>query len=424
MTDFHQQSSITTLHSLYEAFDRQAYLEELEHKLSDHARHRKISLLLPCLYSELNNPDVLNPIIDNISKVNYIHTVVIALGGASHDEFMEARRYFSRLGTDTKDVKLVWIDGPGIKGVLERIQEKDIPTGSAGKGQAVWIALGYILGSVEADVIALHDCDIATHDRILLGRLIEPIANPNNDFEFCKGYYARISPHEMAMKGRVTRLFVAPFVDSMVRIMREQGHSVLEKFFRFHRAFNYPLAGEFSLSNHLARGINIAFDWGLEVSTLSEVYNNLNATKIAQVDLTQNYEHKHQEMSDEDVQKGLHRMVIDIAKFYLNYMRAHGYALDDKTIDMLLHSYYQNASGFIKRYSSDASINNLMYDRYREEQSTELFRGFLWTAWEQSRGPQLSAQIPSWNRILYSMPDIYEHLSEVVNSDNDFDGNE
>lgn len=424
MTDFHQHSSITTLHSLHEAFDKQAYLEELEHKLSEHAQHKKISLILPCLYSELNNPDVLNPIIDNISKVNYIHTVVVALGGANHDEFIEARRYFSRLETDNRDVKLVWVDGPGIKGVLERIQQKELATGSPGKGQSVWIALGYILGSVEADVIALHDCDIVTHDRVLLGRLIEPLANPNNDFEFCKGFYARVSPHEMAMKGRVTRLFVAPFVDSMVTIMREQGHSVLEKFFRFHRSFNYPLAGEFSLSNHLARGINIAFDWGLEVSTLSEVYNNLNARKIAQIDLAQNYEHKHQAMSDEDEQTGLHRMVVDIAKFYLNYMRSHGYALDDKTVDMILHSYYQNASGFIKRYSSDASINNLIYDRYLEEQSTELFRGFLWTAWEQSRGPQLSSQIPSWNRVLYSMPDIYEHLSEVVNSDNDFDDNE
>lgn len=418
MADFHQHGSITTLHSLHEAFDRHAYLEELEHKLVAHARYRKITLLLPCLYAELNNRDVLDPIIENICKVNYIHSVVIALGGASKEEFLEARRYFGKLRSSSRNVKIVWIDGPGIKEVLESIQQKDIPTGEAGKGQSVWIALGYILGNEEADVIALHDCDITTYDRVLLGRLIEPIANPNNDFEFSKGYYARISPGEMAMKGRVTRLFVAPFVDAMVVIMREQGFSVLEKFFRYHRSFNYPLAGEFSLSNHLARELNIAYDWGLEVSTLSEVYNNLNAKKIAQVDISRNYEHKHQEVSEEDAQKGLHRMVVDIAKFYLNYMRAHGYALDDATIDMILHTYYENALRFIKRYSGDASINSLIYDRYQEEQTVQLFRGILWTAWEQSRGPQLSAQIPSWNRVLYSMPSIYEHLKDVVNSDN------
>jgi len=418
MADFHQQGVITTLHSLYEAFDRDVYLKQLEQKLVEHARYRKITLLLPCLYSELKNPEVLAPIVDQIARVKYLHSVVVALGGADEDGFREARRYFGRLRTSKRDLKVVWVEGPGIREVLDRIQQRDMPIGVAGKGQSVWIALGYILVQDQADVIALHDCDIVTYDRLLLARLIEPVANPNNDFEFCKGYYARISPSEGAMKGRVTRLFVVPFVDAMMKTMREQGYRELERFFHYHLSFNYPLAGEFSLSNHLARGINIAYDWGLEVSTLSEVHGNLITKKIAQVDLAPNYEHKHQEMSAEDSQRGLHRMVVDIAKFYLNYMRSHGYALDDSIIDMILHTYYQNALTFIKRYSDDAAINNLIYDHYREEQAAHLFRGFLWTAWEQSRGPQASTQIPSWNRVLYSMPEIAGHLSEVVERDN------
>lgn len=418
MADFHQEGTVTTLHALYEAFDRDVYLEELENKLVGYASHQNIALLLPCLYSELQNPDVLDPIVDSISRVDYIASVVVALGGASHEQFQESCRYFSKLSTERRDLKVVWIDGPGIREVLDRIQEKDINTGVAGKGQSVWIALGYILGIDKADVIALHDCDIVTYDRLLLGRLIEPVANPNNDIEFCKGYYARISPTERAMKGRVTRLFVVPFVDAMQKIMRERGFNDLEKFYAYHRSFNYPLAGEFSFSNPLARGLNIAYDWGLEVSTLSEVYNKLINKKIAQVDLASNYEHKHQEMSQQDAQKGLHRMVVDIAKFYLNYMRAHGFSLDDATIDMILHTYYQNALNFIKSYSDDAEVNNLFYDRYREEQAAHFFRGFLWTAWEQCKGPQLSTQIPSWNRVLYSLPDIYDHLKYVVNKDN------
>ena len=318
MADFHQEGIITTLHSLYEAFDRDAYLEELEKKLVDYANHQNITLLLPSLYSELKNPEVLDPIVDDISKVQYLHSIVVALGGADYNQFQEARRYFSRLQTDERELKVVWIDGPGVKEVLDRIREKDITTGVAGKGQSVWVSLGYILGNEQADVVALHDCDIVTYDRLLLARLIEPVANPNNDFEFCKGYYVRISPAERAMKGRVTRLFVVPFVDTMMKIMRERGFYELENFFSYHRSFNYPLAGEFSFSTHLARGLNIAYDWGLEVSTLSEVYNRLITKKIAQVDLARNYEHKHQEMSEKDAQSGLHRMVVDIAKFYLN----------------------------------------------------------------------------------------------------------
>lgn len=418
MANFHQTGLITTLHSLHEAFDRDDYLDELEQKLVDYSKHQNICLLLPCLYSELQNPQVLDPIINDISNVEYLHSVVVALGGANYDQFQEARKYFGKLQTGNRDLKLVWVDGPGSQEVLNRIREKEIATGIAGKGQSVWLALGYILGHEQADVIALHDCDIVTYDRILLGRLIEPVANPNNDFEFCKGYYPRISPTERVMKGRVTRLFVIPFVDAMMKIMRERGFFELEKFFQYHRSFNYPLAGEFSFSNHLAAGLNIAYDWGLEVSTLSEVYKKLITKKIAQVNLTHNYEHKHQDMSQEDAQRGLHRMVVDIAKFYLNFMRAHGFSLDDGTIDMILHTYYQNALSFIKSYSDDAEVNNLIYDRYSEEQAAHFFRGFLWTAWEQCKGPQLSTQIPSWNRVLYSLPDIYDHIKHVVDKDN------
>lgn len=418
MADFHQEGVVTTLHSLYEAFDHEEYLNELENKLVKYSDQKKICLLLPCLYTELKNPDVLDPIVNAINEVNYLHSVVVALGAANYEQFVEARAYFSRLRCKGRDLRVVWVDGPGVQDVLRRIREKEISTGIAGKGQSAWLALGFILGSGQTDVVALHDCDIVTYNRLLLGRLIEPVANPNNDFEFCKGYYVRISPTERAMKGRVTRLFVVPFVDAMMKIMRERGFYELEKFFRYHRAFNYPLAGEFSFSTRLARGLNIAYDWGLEVSTLSEVYNKVNNRKIAQVDLVRNYDHKHQDMSADDAQKGLHRMVVDIAKFYLNYMRSHSFAIDDAAMDMILNTYYQNALGFIKGYSDDAEVNNLVYDRYREEQAVSYFRGFLWTAWEQCKGPQESTQIPSWNRVLYSLPDIYDHLIHVVNEDN------
>ncbi len=419
MTDFHQEGLITNLHSLYAAFDREEYLRGLEAKLEEYSAHLKISLLLPCLYAELEQRRVLDNIVGEINKVGYLRSVVVALGGTSKEEqAREAAGYFRQLAGENREVKVIWIDGPRIQGVLQRLREREIPVGVQGKGQSVWIALGYILGREVADVIALHDCDILTYDRILLGRLIEPVANPNSDFEFCKGYFVRISPTERTMKGRVTRLFVVPFVDAMIRIMRQHHLDENEKFFAYHRSFNYPLAGEFSFSTHLARGINIAYDWGLEVSTLSEVYQRLMPSKIAQIDLAPNYEHKHQALSPHDAGRGLHRMVVDIARFYLNYMRSHGFALSDETVDMLLHTYYQNGLAFIKSYSDDAEVNGLSYDRYVEEQALHHFRGFVWQAWEQSKGPHESTVIPSWNRVLYSVPDIYAHLIEAVEDDN------
>ncbi len=419
MADFHQYGMITTLHGLHEALDRQEYLHALEAKLESYSRHLRISLLLPCLFAELSTPDVLDRIVTEIDATRYLHSVVVALGGAPDEErFHTARRYFGRLAKPDREVRLVWVDGPRIQAVLERIRRRDIGVGVQGKGQSVWIALGYILGREEADVVGLHDCDIVTYDRLLLGRLLEPVANPNNDLEFCKGYYARISPRERAMKGRVTRLFVVPFVDALEGIMRRAGLEDNARFFAYHRSFRYPLAGEFSFTTRLARGINIAYDWGLEVSTLSEVYHRVMPRKVAQVDLAANYEHKHQPLSPGDASAGLHRMVVDIARFFLNHLRSHGYHLTDEIVDMLLHTYYQNALLFIKSYSDDAEINGLAYDRYQEEQAVAHFRSFVWEAWEQSKGPHESTLIPSWNRVIYSVPDIYEQLLEAVEADN------
>jgi len=420
MADFHQEGTITTFHDLYRAFDTNEYLINLEQRLEKYARKTRISLLLPCHVNELENREVLDNIIEKIDKVKYLKNVVISFNGTEEEQkFNEAKEYFGSLHNTKRRVPIVWVNGPRVQEIFRRINEKDIMTGVQGKGQSVWIALGYILARRDSDVIALHDLDIVTYDRILLGRLIEPAASPHADYEFCKGYYIRISPTEKAMKGRVTRLFITPFVDAMMNVMYERGFSELGRFFAYHRMFKYPLSGEFSYTARLAREINIAYDWSLEVATLSEVYHRVKDRKIAQADLVSNYEHKHQDLSPDDVSTGLSRMVIDIAKFYLHYMRAHGIALDDSFVDMMLHTYYDNALKFIKCYGDDAEMNGLVFDRYREEMTVQQFRGHLWTAWEQSRGPTEAPLIPSWNRVTYSIPDIYAHLLEAVNKDNE-----
>jgi glucosyl-3-phosphoglycerate synthase len=222
----------------------------------------------------------------------------------------------------------------------------------------------------------------------------------------------------MAMKGRTTRLFVAPFAEALANVMRDSGHAPLERFFRYHRTFRYPLAGEFSFLTRLARAINIAHDWGLEASTLSEVYTRLTSKKIAQIDLCRNYEHKHQELSEKDATAGLHRMAVDIGKFHLNYIRSHGMPIDDAFIDMLQHTYYSTALSFVKSYSDDAESNDLVYDRHQEELMVRYFRDFIATAWEQARQEKEGTQIPSWNRVIYSVPDIYNDLLEAVERDN------
>ena len=420
MSEFHQEDTITTIHGFYDLFDPEQALAKLEEKLEKFARRRRIALLLPSLYEEIHIPGVLDRIIDQINDVHYLSSIVVALGGAEEEKkFQEAKDYFYRLRKRNCHVHVVWVEGPRVMKIFHKLREQKIPIGVPGKGQSVWISLGYLFAKGRSAVIALHDCDIVTYDRMLLGRLIEPVANPHNDFEFCKGYYARISPDERAMKGRTTRLFVAPFLQTLVAFMHDAGHHELERFFRYHRTFRYPLSGEFSFLTRLGRAINIAYDWGLEVSTISEVYHRLTSKKIAQVDLCRNYEHKHQQLSEDDSRKGLHRMVVDIAKFYLNYIRSHGVVLDKAFIDMLQRTYQNTALSFVKSYSDDAESNDLAYDRHQEELTVMYFRDFIATAWQQAEQEKNETLIPSWNRVVYSVRDVYDELIHAVEQDND-----
>jgi glucosyl-3-phosphoglycerate synthase len=72
-----------------------------------------------------------------------------------------------------------------MQGLLKTLEDRGLSAGKDGKGRSCWLAYGYLL--------ALHDCDIVNYDRELLARLCYPVAHPNLGFEFCKGYYARVT---------------------------------------------------------------------------------------------------------------------------------------------------------------------------------------------------------------------------------------
>ncbi len=190
------------------------------------------------------------------------------------------------------------------------MEKQGLSVGGDGKGRSCWLAYGYLLATADCDVIALHDCDIVNYDRLLLARLCYPVAHPNLGFEFCKGYYARVTER---MHGRVTRLFMAPLIRAM------ESMYPTAPFLKFLESFRYPLAGEFAMRADLARVNRIPGDWGLEVGVLAEIFRNCAVSRICQVDLADTYEHKHQALSEDDPSKGLRRMATDIAKSLVPY---------------------------------------------------------------------------------------------------------
>ena len=143
-----------------------------------------------------------------------------------------------------------------------------------------------MIASGKSHAIALHDCDIVTYSRAMLARLCYPVVNQNLDFVFCKGYYSRVTNK---LHGRVTRLMVTPLVRSLQDLVGQH------QFLTFLDSFRYPLAGEFCMTVDMARVNRIPSDWGLEVGSLAEVYRNYSPQRVCQVDIAENYEHKHQD---------------------------------------------------------------------------------------------------------------------------------
>jgi glucosyl-3-phosphoglycerate synthase len=399
MADFYQTGDVTTLHRLKAGINTR--MERELHELADHV---SIGLVLPALYSEFETPSM-GRIAGELAKVSYLRHIVVSLGRADANQYGKVVDFFE--GFPHK-VTILWVDSPEIQNLLSILDDKGLSAGPDGKGRSCWLAYGYLL-SRECDVIALHDCDIVNYQRNLLSRLLYPVANPNLAFEFCKGYYARVTDR---MHGRVTRLFLTP----LIRALGDMAPKA--PFLRFLDSFRYALAGEFSMNANLARVNRIPSDWGLEVGVLAEVYRNCAVARVCQVDLAESYEHKHQDLSRDDPNKGLRRMACDVAKSLLRTLAAEGLVFTRDHFRNLQVRYVRMAEDTINRYYADALLNGLEFDRHHEEAAVATFAESLrQAASEFVDSPIGCPQIPNWNRVVSAIPDYLDCLSRSVDPD-------
>jgi len=401
MGDFHQTETISTLHRL-----KKDNLDQLEEQLNEFVQSRPIALVLPCLYSELQRAALKN-ILENLKDVTYLNEIVITIGRADEDQFKHAQEYFSVL---PQNYKLIWDDGEKIQSLFNLLKENGLDVGEPGKGRAAWIAYGYVLAREESEVIALHDCDVLTYNRELLARLCYPLANPNMDYEFCKGYYPRVTDR---LYGRVTRLFISPIIRALKKIV---GHM---PFLVYLDSFRYPLAGEFSMKADLARINRIPADWGLEVGSLAEVFRNVSMKRICQVDLADNYEHKHQDVSAHDADSGLLKMCTDISTSLFTTLSSEGVQFSESLFNTLFVTYLRIAQDSIKMYNDDAAINGLVFDRHAEGLAVETFvQGIRIASQKFLEDPLGSPLIPNWSRVTSAIPDFLDQLELAVEEDN------
>jgi len=405
MADFHQTGVITTLHRLG-ATD----LGRVEDALVSYSDKRPIALVLPCLYSELGGV-ALKGIVESLHEVPYLSQVVVSLSGAAQSShYAEMNDFFSEVrcidgGTPT----ILWNCGRRVEELLGRLRKEGLDPGPDGKGRATWLAFGYVLAMDRARVVALHDCDIRDYSRELLARLCYPTANPNLNYEFAKGYYSRVSDR---MHGRVTRLFMTPLLQALKSVL---GPIPLLEYMA---SFRYPLAGECSMTTDLVRANRIPADWGLEVGVLAEVFRNSSLKRVCQVELVDNYDHKHRELSPDRADRGLHRMVVDIAASLIRNLASYGVEFDSGFLNTLIAAYVRTAQDAVARYNDDAALNGLKFDRHEEELAVETFSSALGMAGlDFVRDPMGAPQIPNWNRVISALPGFLAEFQEAVEED-------
>ncbi len=400
MADFYQDGVLTTLHRL-----NNNHVDRLEADLVKFTRNRPIGLVLPALFSEFETL-AMQRITQQLKQIQYLERIVVAVGKASQDQFERAKGFFHDYYTP---VRLIWIDGPRIQSLLKKLEERGVPAGPDGKGRSCWLSYGYLLASRCCDVIALHDCDIVNYDRQLLARLCYPVAHPHLSFEFCKGYYARVTDR---MHGRVTRLFMTPLVRAL------EGMAPGNPFLRYLDSFRFPLAGEFAMDINLARVIRIPADWGLEVGVLAEMFRSTAVSRTCQVDLMDNYEHKHQDLSQGEPSKGLAKMAREIAKSLYTTLAAEGLVFTADHFRSLEVRYVRMAQDTITRYYADAMLNGLKFDRHSEELAVATFaKSLREAASEFLENPTGNTLIPNWNRVLAAFPEFFELLEDAVEKD-------
>lgn len=402
MSDFFQTGAIATLHRL-----GKPHVPQLEKELEEFAKETPIALVLPCHIKELGT-QALRWIVRELKNVTYLKQIVVGIDGATRvRDYKRARTIFRQLPQQTT---LLWNDGPRMQQLYKKLDDAELGAGSVGKGRNVWTCFGYVLASEQARMVAVHDCDIVTYNRELLARLCYPVAHPSLGFDFCKGYYGRVSTQ---LNGRVMRLLVTPLLRALKSIIG--AHS----FFVYMDTFRYPLAGEISLDVDLVRRLLIPYDWALEVGTLAEVYRNAAPRAICQSELCENYDHKHQELSTRDADKGLNKMAVDITKAIFRRMAAEGIKIDAGLFDTLLGAYLRQAEDTLRFYAADSAINGLSFPRYEEEKAVTTFVRSIRIAEKAFLDdPLWSPLIPNWNSVQSALPAFFDELNEAVRLDN------
>ncbi|HET7294517.1 MAG TPA: glycosyl transferase [Vicinamibacteria bacterium] len=397
MSDFHQSGPVTALPRLVPR-----PIEDLEGQIQALTGRFPVALVIPMVPAEMDRP-ALSRILAELKRVKYLDTLVVSLNKATAVDYARATFFFASY--PGRQV-ILWNEAAPVVAFVKHLEEAGLYTGEPGKGRACWLALGLVLAEERTEYVAFQDADVVNFSREMLARLVLPAVDPTVDFDFVKGYYARVSDR---LHGRVTRLLLAPLLAAFTRLMGT------DPYIRYVSSFRYALSGEFAVKCDLAQRMRLACDWGLEIVTLFEALRHRAANRVCQVELAERYDHKHQELSAEDAGRGIHRMAKDVTKHLLRTLAAAGVNLSGGVLRSVLAAYQREAEDAVADSYAVARINGLVYDRHEEETAVHVFTQALRFSIDEFLADPLGAPlVPNWVRVWAGVPEAGTRLLEAV----------
>ena len=358
MSDFSQKHSRLTTFHLVEPEG-----SDLAEKLKLSSRWKKAVLVIPLLATEFTHPqnrDVFLNILDQLRRVTYLSRIIFGLDNATDDEAAELVALCRQ--RKITNFLIQHNQGPGFTSIYHQLTEAGFRLDQPGKGKNMFLSFG-VAQALGAQCVGLIDADIRTFKRRQLDRLFFPVLV--SGYQFSKAFYSRLAGRRMY--GRVKRLLLDPLLVALKRKFTDSKEEKVLRIIDFLLAFNYQLSGEVVFDTSLLKRMHFATNWGVEIFTLIEVYRK--ATNVAQVEFSVGpFDHKHQDVSFDERDRGLHKMGVDIVT---TLMRAlvieEGLEISDHFMRDLTITYMDVADDFIKKYADNALFSGLDYDRNLEE---------------------------------------------------------
>lgn len=337
--------------------------DDLVPQLRRNMKRKKPVLVVPTLATEFTldeNRPVFLHIVRHLRRVTYLNRIIFGLDRATDEEALELADILKKAGL--KNFIIQHNEGEGFKSIYKQLTDAGFSLDQPGKGRNMFMSFG-IAQALGAQCIGVLDADIKTFHRRQLDRLFYPVLV--RDYEFSKAFYARISQDRMY--GRVKRLLVDPLLIALKRKFSEFGDNKFMRLADYLLAFNYQISGEVAFDTSLLRRMHFATNWGVEIFTLIEVYRKAN--NIAQVQFSRKpFDHKHQDASAEDRERGLYKMAIDIVTtIFSSLVVDEGLEISEYFIQDLTISYRTVAEELVKKYADNAAFSSLDYDRNAEE---------------------------------------------------------